>query len=178
MVPTSPIFSSTRLLEGDECSSAEKRSHILVITTRTTLPFNPRYDSKTRHDALSCGDDDWEINWRNYDHDHGFSISKSSVRARWFGTCRHQRIGEMTLLCTLVCDPLTCATSKSVISLHVCPPTRIHRHMCGHLYDGRTVGQTRPTSSCTRTGSMLRRPHWQQQPCTLQITASASCSKS
>ena len=59
-----------------------------MITTRTTLPFNPRYDSKTCHDALACGADDWEINWRNYNDGQSFLISKSSVSARWFGTCR------------------------------------------------------------------------------------------
>ena len=91
------------LLEGDECSSADQTSYVPVITTRTTLPFNPRCNSKIVYNALAIGDDHWEINWRNYDDGHRFLISKSSVRARWFGTCRLSWIGKITLLCTLVC---------------------------------------------------------------------------
>ena len=107
-----------------------------MITTPTTLPFNPRCYSKIVYNAFARGDDHWEINWRNCDDGHRLAISKSSVRARWFGTCRLSWIGKITLLCTLVCDLLTRATPKSVISLHVSPPTRFHRHICGHRCDG------------------------------------------
>ena len=77
------------------------------------LPFNSRYESKTVHNALAVGDDHREINWRKYDDGHRALISPSGVRVRRFETCRLAWIGKISLLCTLVCDLLTWATSRS-----------------------------------------------------------------